>query len=64
MRGLYRDLVVKYEGKKPLGRPRHRKENNIKVFFHEVGCGGMDGIEMAQDREQTRVNAVVKLRIP
>jgi len=54
----------KPEGKRPLGRPRPRKKNNIEVFFHEVGCGGMDRIELAQDREQARVNAVVNLRVP
>jgi hypothetical protein len=49
-RDLYRVLVGKPEGKRPLGRPRPRWENNIKMEFKEVGCGGMDWIEMAQDR--------------
>jgi len=56
--------VGKPGGKRPLGRPRPRKENNIKVFFHEVGCGGMDRIELAQEREQARVNALVNLGVP
>jgi hypothetical protein len=47
----YRVLVVKPEGKRPLGRPRHRWEDNIKMDLQEVGCGGMDCIELAQDRE-------------
>jgi hypothetical protein len=49
-RGLYRILVGKPEGKRPLGRPRHRWENNIMLDLQEVGCGGMDWIELAQDR--------------
>jgi hypothetical protein len=47
VRGVYRVLVGKPEGKSPLGRPRHRWEDNIKM---EVGCGGMDWIDLAQDR--------------
>jgi hypothetical protein len=62
--GVYRVLVGKPEEKRPLGRPRPRRENNIKVVFHEVGCGGMDRIKLAQDRERARVNAVVNLRVP
>ena len=49
-RGLYRFLVGKSEGRKPLGRPRHRWVDNIKMDLQEVGCGGMDWIELAQDR--------------
>jgi len=51
----------KPEGKRPLGRPRHRWEDNIKVDFQEVGCGGMDWIELAQDRGRWRacVNVVM-----
>jgi hypothetical protein len=45
-RGMYRILVGKPEGKRPLGRPRHRCEDNIKVDLQEVGCGGMDWIEL------------------
>ena len=50
-RGVYRVLVGKPEGKRPLGRPRHRWEDNIKMDLQEVGCGGMDGIGLAQDRD-------------
>ena len=50
-RGVYSVLVGKPEGKRPLGRPRHRWEDNIKMDLQEVGCGGMDWIELAQDRE-------------
>jgi hypothetical protein len=54
-------LVGKPEGQRPLVRPRHRWEDNIK----EVGCGGMDWIELAQDRDRWRalVNAVMNLRV-
>jgi len=48
-RGVYRVLVGKPEGKRPLGRPRHRWEN-ITMDLQEVGCGGMDWIDLAQDR--------------
>jgi hypothetical protein len=50
-RGMYRVLVGKLEGKKPLGRPRCRWEDNIKADLQEVGCGGKDWIELAQDRQ-------------
>ena len=53
-RGLYRALVGKPEGMRPLGRPRHRWEDNIKMDLQEVGCGGMDWIELAQDRDRWR----------
>jgi hypothetical protein len=46
-RGVYRDLVRKPEGKRPLGRPRRRWEDNMKMNLQEVGCGGMDWIELA-----------------
>ena len=46
-RGVYRVLVRKPEGKRPLGRPRRRWEDNIKMYLHEVGCGGGDWIELA-----------------
>jgi len=49
-RGVYRVLVGKLEGKRPLGKPRRRWENNIKMDLQEVGCGGMDWISLAQDR--------------
>jgi len=65
-RGVYRVLVGKPEGKRPLGRPRRRWEDNIKMNLQEVGCGGMDWIELAQDRDRWRelVNAVMNLRLP
>ena len=50
-RDMHRVLVGKPEGKRPLGRPRHRWENNIKMDLQEVGCGGMDWIKLAQDRD-------------
>ena len=46
-RGVYRVLVGKHEGKRPLGRPRHRWDDNIKMDLQEVGCWGMDWIELA-----------------
>jgi len=65
-RGVYRVSVGKPEGKKPLGRPRHRWDDNIKVDIQEVGCGGLDWIDVAQvrDRWRARVNAVINLRVP
>ena len=56
----------KPEGKRSLGRPRRRWEDNINMGFQEVGCGGMDWIELVQDRDRWRalVNAVMKLRVP
>ena len=51
-KGVYRVLVGKPEGKRPLGRPRRRWEDNIKMYIQEVGCGGMDWIELAQDRDR------------
>jgi len=60
-----RVLVGKSEGKRPLGRPRHRWENN-KMELQEVGCAGMDWIDLAQesDRWWALVNAVMNLRVP
>ena len=50
--GLYRILVRKPEGKKPLGRPKPKWEDNIKIDLQEVGCGSMDWIEVAQDSDR------------
>ena len=60
---MYRVLVGKPEGKRPLGSPRCRWEDNIKMDLHEVGCGGKNWIELAKhmDRWRARVNAVINL---
>jgi len=65
-RVVYSVLVGKPEGRRPLGRPRRRWVDNIKVALQEVGCGFMDWIGLAQNREiwQTRVSAVMNLRVP
>jgi len=65
-RGVYGVLVGKPEGKRPLGRPRSRWEDNIKMDLQEVGCGDMDWIELVQDRVRwwALVNAVMNLRVP
>jgi len=64
-RGMYRVLVGKPEGKRPIGRPRHRWADNIKMDLHEVGCGGMVWIELAQDRDRwwALTNVVMNLRV-
>jgi len=63
---MYRVLVGRPEGKRPLGRPRRRWEDNIKMDIQEVGCGVMDCIELAQDRDNwwALVSAVMNLRVP
>jgi hypothetical protein len=65
-RGVYRVLVGKPEGKRPLGKPRRRWEVNIKMDLQEVGCAGMDWIELAQkmDRGRALMNAVMNLQVP
>jgi len=65
-RRVYRVLVGKLEGKRPLGRPRHRWVDNIRMDLQEVGCGYTDWIGLAQDRDRwlTLVSAVMNLRVP
>ena len=64
-RGVYRVLAGKPEGKRALGRRRRRWEDNIKMDLKEVGCGGMDRIELAKDRDRWRalVNAVMSFQV-
>ena len=65
-KGVYRVLVGKPEGNRPLGRPRRRWEDNMKMDLQEVGCEGMDWIDLAQDTDRWRalVNAVMNFRVP
>ena len=65
-KGAYRVLVGKPEGKRPLGRPRRRWVDNIRMDLQEVGCGYVDWIGLAQDRDRWRtlVSAVMNLRVP
>ena len=65
-RGVHRVLVRKPEGKRPLGRPRRRWEDNIKMDFQEVGGGCGDWMELNQDRDRWRtlVSTVMNLRLP
>jgi hypothetical protein len=65
-RGVYRVLVGKPEGKIPLGRPRRRWDDNIRMDLQEVGCGGLYWIGLVEDRDGWRaiVNAVMNLRAP
>ena len=64
--GVYMVLVGKLEGSIPLGRPRRRWVDNIRIDLQEVGCGYMDWIGLAQDRDRWRtfVSAVMNLRVP
>jgi len=64
--GVYRVLVGKPEGRRPLGRPRRRWEDNIKMDLREVGCGCVNWMELAQDRDTWRalMSAVMNLRVP
>jgi hypothetical protein len=61
----YRVLVERPEGKRPIGRPRHRWEDNIKMYLQEVGWEGLDWIELAQDTDRwmSLVNAAMNLRV-
>ena len=65
-RGAYTVSVGKLEGKRPLGRPRRRWEDNTKMDLQEVECGGMESIDLAQDRDRSwaLVNAVMNLWVP
>jgi hypothetical protein len=65
-RGAYRTSVGKPEGRRPLGRPRRRWEDNIKMDLREVGWGGVDWIDLAEDRDRWRalVYTVMNLRFP
>jgi len=64
-RGNYRVLVGKPEGERPQGRPRHRWEDNIRMDLQDVGCGGIDWMELAEDRNRWRllVKVVMNLRV-
>jgi len=64
-RCVYRILVGKPEEKRPLGRPRRRWKDNIKKDLQKMGCGGMDWMELALDRDRWRalVNAVMNIRV-
>ena len=65
-RGVYRVLLGKREGRRPLERPRHRWVDNIRMDLQEVGCGYLDWIGLTQDRDRWRmlVSAVMNLRVP
>jgi hypothetical protein len=66
VRGAYNILFGRPEGRRPLGRPRYRWEDNIKMDIREIGFGGVDWIHWAQDRDRWRalVNTVMNLRVP
>jgi hypothetical protein len=61
-RNAYRILVVKSAGKRPLGRPKGRWVDNVKMYLKKIGWGGIDWIDLAQDRGQWRVNTVMNLK--
>jgi hypothetical protein len=63
---VHRVLVGKSEGRRPLGRPRRRWEDNIRMDLREVGCGCVDWMELVEDRDRWRavVSAVMNLRVP
>ena len=63
---MYRGLVGKPEGSRPLGRPRRRWEDNIRIDLREVGCGRVDWMELARDRDRwcALVSAVMNLQVP
>jgi hypothetical protein len=65
-RNAYKILVGKPEGKRPLGRPRRRWMDNIKIYLRETGWGGMDWIDLAQDKDQLNAlaNTVMNLWVP
>ena len=65
-RGVYRVLVGKPEGRRPLGRPRHRWENNIRMDLRNVGCGCVNWMEVAQNKDMwlELVSAVMNLWVP
>ena len=65
-RGVYRVLVGKSEGRRPMGRPRRRWVDNIRMDLQEVGCGHVDWIGLTQDRDRWRtlLSAVMKSRVP
>jgi hypothetical protein len=65
-KNAYRILVRKPKGKRPIGRPRRKWEDNIRMDLREIGWGGINWVHLAQDRDQWRalVNTVMKLRVP
>jgi len=65
-RGVYRVLVGKPEGKRPLGRPMRRWKDNIKMDLQELGCEGMGWIDLAPDKDRWRalVYAIMNIRVP
>jgi hypothetical protein len=63
-RGVYRVLVGRPEDKRPLGRPRRRWEDNIKMDLREIGIDGANWIQLAQDRVQWRANTIMNLGVP